>query len=476
MQSAELEETAEALGDDDFAAASGISIGSTINGSITETARTRLYRFSLASSGRVTLDMTSYMQYYCIFIYGSDGTEIWNTCGNEWNSNLKYRRDTHEIDLTNGTYYMKITGYYNENEYTSSTGTYALGTKFVSASESCAEPNDDFGKASAIGTTGTVRGQIAENDRYDIYRFSLARAGRITLTMTSYMKYYTAHVYSSDGEEIWYTDWNEWNENLKYCMDTYDLDLAAGNYYLKVTGYRNSDYSASTGNYTMSLKYTDAQVNYREPNNDFSTAYALRTDTTVKGQIALNDRYDVLKFSLPASKDIKISMTSYMKYYMLVLYNSAGTEIWKTYDNEWNENVGYRKDTHTLTLSAGSYYLKVSGYKYYWDADYYASTGTYSLSVNTKASVADAVINAISSRTYTGKAIKPSVTVTYNGKKLQKGRDYTVAYKNNTAIGKATVIITGKGSYTGTKKLTFKIVPRKVKLISAKTAGNGRQP
>lgn len=90
--------------------------------------------------------MTSYMQYYCIFIYGSDGTEIWNTCGNEWNSNLKYRRDTHEIDLTNGTYYMKITGYYNENEYTSSTGTYALGTKFVSASESCAEPNDVLGR------------------------------------------------------------------------------------------------------------------------------------------------------------------------------------------------------------------------------------------------------------------------------------------------------------------------------------------
>ena len=66
-----------------------------------------------------------------------------------------------------------------------------------------------------------------------------------------------------------------------------------------------------------------------------------------------------------------------------------------------------------------------------------------------------------------------STTVTYNGKTLKKGTDYTVSYSNNTKIGKATVKVTGKGSYTGTKKLTFKIIPKKVTNLTT-TAGQTR--
>ena len=71
---------------------------------------------------------------------------------------------------------------------------------------------------------------------------------------------------------------------------------------------------------------------------------------------------------------------------------------------------------------------------------------------NTEVTVKDA--------TWTGKALKPAVTVKYDGKKLKKGTDYTVKYSNNVEIGKATVAITGKGSYKGTVKSTFKIKPK----------------
>ena len=64
--------------------------------------------------------------------------------------------------------------------------------------------------------------------------------------------------------------------------------------------------------------------------------------------------------------------------------------------------------------------------------------------------------------TYTGKALKPAVTVKLNGKSLKKGTDYTVTYKNNKAVGKATVVIKGKGKYKGTAKATFAINPKKV--------------
>lgn len=57
-----------------------------------------------------------------------------------------------------------------------------------------------------------------------------------------------------------------------------------------------------------------------------------------------------------------------------------------------------------------------------------------------------------------GKAIEPKPTVTVDGKALTEGTDYTLAYKNNNAIGTATITITAKGDYKGTKTLTFEIV------------------
>ena len=67
------------------------------------------------------------------------------------------------------------------------------------------------------------------------------------------------------------------------------------------------------------------------------------------------------------------------------------------------------------------------------------------------------------SLTETGKPLKPAVTVKYNDKKLKEGTDYSVSYSNNVSPGVATVTVKGKGEhYQGTKKLTFKIKPKKV--------------
>lgn len=63
--------------------------------------------------------------------------------------------------------------------------------------------------------------------------------------------------------------------------------------------------------------------------------------------------------------------------------------------------------------------------------------------------------------TYDGSAKKPAITVKYGSKTLVNGTDYTVTYSKNTAIGKATATIKGKGLYTGTVQKTFKINPGK---------------
>lgn len=61
-------------------------------------------------------------------------------------------------------------------------------------------------------------------------------------------------------------------------------------------------------------------------------------------------------------------------------------------------------------------------------------------------------ISKIATQTYTGKTIVPNVTVTVAGRRLTKGKDYTVNTTNTvmlTADGRATLMINGIGNYSG---------------------------
>ncbi|WP_051588829.1 leucine-rich repeat protein [Ruminococcus sp. NK3A76] len=99
-------------------------------------------------------------------------------------------------------------------------------------------------------------------------------------------------------------------------------------------------------------------------------------------------------------------------------------------------------------------------------SDSYKDTYTAKL---TRTSIAKAAVSGLSSKYYTGKAITQKPVVKLGSKTLKSGTDYTVAYKNNKAVGTATVTITGKGAYTGTVSKTFKILPKKTTLKTAKS-------
>lgn len=78
-------------------------------------------------------------------------------------------------------------------------------------------------------------------------------------------------------------------------------------------------------------------------------------------------------------------------------------------------------------------------------------------------------VNDIPAQRYTGKAIRPFVEV-YDGTKLLKEKvDYTLSYKNNTKANDAsntktapTVVVKGKGNYSGTETAVFSIVPKSI--------------
>lgn len=92
-------------------------------------------------------------------------------------------------------------------------------------------------------------------------------------------------------------------------------------------------------------------------------------------------------------------------------------------------------------------------------------------------------ISALKTRTFTGKPLTQALTITYGGKKLVNGRDYTLTWKNNKNIGTASVTIKGKGKYNGSVTKKFRITVQKnavytvsrlkYKISSADTSGKG---
>lgn len=67
-------------------------------------------------------------------------------------------------------------------------------------------------------------------------------------------------------------------------------------------------------------------------------------------------------------------------------------------------------------------------------------------------------VSAVTSKVYTGKAITPKPGVTFDGKTLKEGSDYTISYKSNINVGNATLTIVGKDNYVGSKAVSFEVV------------------
>lgn len=102
---------------------------------------------------------------------------------------------------------------------------------------------------------------------------------------------------------------------------------------------------------------------------------------------------------------------------------------------------------------------------------YYKGTATIHFKIikKTEKFVSNVKLNR-TSYSYTGKSIRPSVTVTVNGKKIGANA-YKLYYRNDKNSGIGTVQVRGIGKYSRINKtLTFKILPPKTLLTGLKKA------
>lgn len=149
---------------------------------------------------------------------------------------------------------------------------------------------------------------------------------------------------------------------------------------------------------------------------------------------------------------------------------ATGKRVTLTSANKWTATV-----SNLNKKSAGkviSYTGKVVGAPSGYSISIKSANGT--VNVTSKYTKITKKLNLKLSKTsyvYTGKNLKPTVTV-YNGKKKVANKYYTVTYKNNKNTGYATVIVKGKGKfakYAG--KTSFIIRPKQMRKPSVKSTG-----
>ena len=224
---------------------------------------------------------------------------------------------------------------------------------------------------------------------------------------------------------------------MDYKYDGYDggkcpfwYQIIFGNYgvALNITAKKLMDYAEKSGEFSVPITKLEARaVSFTQDGDSFSTS-------------SLEDC------------DVKLSATSSSITFDFTFADSYDVDMTKV--SQYDVYVSNLGDYQTKSFSA--------------------KNGIVTAEAATKkgGKISDMAISGITEKAYTGKTLSQAVVIKDGSYTLVKGTDYTVSYKNNKNIGKATLTIKGKGDYTGSVTKTFKINPKKAALSSAK-ATNG---
>ena len=240
---------------------------------------------------------------------------------------------------------------------------------------------------------------------------------------------------------------------------TVDIGAATG-YTSKVEWYKGNTATgaAVTGPAAANQVYTAKITLTASSGESFAEGVTTPTGYT---KVSANATTIVLTNAFPATAEktltgITIKTCPHTTYTAGEQFNKAGMVITAAYDDGSTKDVQptYFQFTPTALLTVNDKEVTIT----YTEGNV-TQIAKQKITVNPKALTAN-MVQPIASRPYTGSAIEPTVTVNVGKKTLTAGTDYTVTYKDNTNVGTAKVIVTGKGNYTGSVEAKFNITAK----------------
>lgn len=345
-----------------------INYGQKYNGNL-EAEECDVYKFTLNASGKIRINSVGNK----VGIWGidyiikdEDNTEVWDATASD-DSAIGQNKLNEEVELIKGVYYLEI-----KNNNFNHRFDYHFNVTYISANESFTETiydNNNMLENSDIIKLGTTyKGQLAENDTRDFYKFTLNSSGEIKVFVNSQIKSFGYNIYDSEGEELLSRE-IDWDQDVGASRVNDYIYLTKGTYYFRIgESYEWKDY---TGNYLFSLGFTSANESFVETgygnNNSIDTSDKISLNTTYKGQIALNDEADFYRFYVPKKQKIVITIKESDDLGYIIL-DSHGNNIWSKDNWEWNDKI----NSQTIELNRGTYYL--NAYYRSWNKAY----GNYS--------------------------------------------------------------------------------------------------
>lgn len=251
----------------------------------------------------------------------------------------------------------------------------------------------------------------------------------------------------------------KWDE---YSADNMTVTGYTASVYRDLAGTSFAAASASDTNsfYSASLTVGNTYYMYVQAKNAMHTAFTAKQDPLVKiggawGEFAFKNIADVTS-TVGKTVTLKADLTYELENfdYKYQWYKTASKNI----TTSGTAISGATSPTYTVAVEdyGTSYYYCVCTGEY---------NGTKTAKTNVVAvgaykNISEVTVSSIGNQTYTGSAITPAITVKDGTKTLVNGTDYSVSYSNNVNAGTATVAITGKGKYSGTKRVTFTIIKK----------------
>ena len=305
---------------------------------------------------------------------------------------------------------------------------------------------------------GSLEGAVTKN-------FTIAKADISKATVTA------SGQYSPNGTKVNLTA-KFGSYTLKSSDYGFTAPTAAGEQNLTVNGNGNF-----TGKITVKCNVAKADISDAEITLSLSTAGKGYIVTVIYDGVLLTQDTDYkVVIGETGTGDVTAIVTGIGNYSGTKEHTGISNEL-EAFENAviTINNVTYNGSAQlpTVTVKIGSVTLK-SGTDYILSAynNTNAGTATAVITGNGKytgaektatfkinqAQISKAKITC-ADQTYTGQGIAAKPVVTFNGKTLALGIDYTISgYSNIVNVGTATVTIAGKGNFTGTASGTFKIV------------------
>jgi len=357
----------------EFADAKSFSLGSSASGSISDSNKKEIYKFDLATSSKVSLDLTAQIFRLNFNLYDKNGKEIWNEkhTANETTKEISYRK---EMGLCKGTYYFAISKNSGEGDFSLTISETPVQESFV---EEQGGSNNAPKTANAITLSESYIGCIATNDDTDTYLFEIKSSGKLKVNLASEMAKLKVKICDESGKEAW-NDRPTCDEATKKIAYSKEIYINKGKYYFSVAQ------NEGEGEYSFDISFSPIDETFAEPhggsNNDTAFANGININQKYNGLIAINDNIDFYEITFNQT-EATFNVTSNIERVQLKLYDKTGKALWWE-NSDWNSSTKENNFTKKVKVGAG---------KHFFSIEKSTGEGNYSFHITDGGSVSEAV-------------------------------------------------------------------------------------